>query len=209
MSGGYLVPAGARPSTRTALGNHEDRIRALERNLSARGLPFATIRNFSGSLTVPGDNALHYFDLDAGSAALAVFDTSDDEIFQNGVTSAVTGSPLHGIEILAPGSYIEIFDGFFHAGTVGAIAEIYHNDIVTGFGFLSHLQFGRTALALGDGWDRNGDDHVSFFEFQGFPEESDVPCVIIANARLASGVDATADVNVVVVQLNPYGSDAF
>jgi hypothetical protein len=189
-----------------SIGELFGRVRALERAFHADGLPFATIRNFGGALSLP-DHALHYFDLVGGSTA--IFDTNDPDIFQNGVTSAITGSPLHGIESLAAGSYAILLNGDLTGGTPGAQGIIYHTDIAAGSGFLSTFLLGRNQLALGDNWDAGLTNHIFSIEFEGFPTDADAPCVYIPQAQVLSGAAASANVQMIIIQLSPYGSSAF
>jgi hypothetical protein len=169
------------------------------------GMPWAQTNSGGAAITIPGTNTNTFFSVhDTGG--FDRFETSDASIFANASTTLFTGSPVYGIQINAPGTYM-IQGAFFwrSQGTTGRGISAYW--AASDGSAPSIFQLGRTDALTGDNWSHSaaapGLPHMSFYEFFSVAS-GQTGSVTALYASVQSGGSSSVAAAMMVFQVSSY-----
>jgi hypothetical protein len=169
------------------------------------GMPWANTNGSGLGQSIGSGLGPVYFSVqDTGGTAR--FSTSDTSIFANASTTLFTGSPVYGIQINAPGTYMVQGAGFWLAqGTTGRGISHYYS--ASAGSAPSVFQFGRTDSLTGDNWAHAGAapglPHMSFYDFLSV-SAAQVGAVLAGYASVQSGGASTVASSMMIFQLSSY-----
>jgi hypothetical protein len=169
------------------------------------GMPWANTNGSGlGQSIGSGAGSVYFSVQDTGGTAR--FETSDATIFANASTTLFTGSPVYGIQINAPGTYM-VQGAFFWLvqGTTGRGVNGYYS--ASKGSAPSIFQAGRTGTLTGDAWDKSGPapglPHLSFYEFFSV-SAAQLGGVSALWASVLSGGASTVSASMMMFQLSSY-----
>lgn len=152
-------------------------------------------------VTIAADGTDHYVSIQDGVSpdAFSGFATTDDAVFANGSSTLFTGSPVYGIQILAPGTYMIFNNAWVSGGDTGKQVTTYW--AASDGSAPSLFQQGRASAKVGDTWDGGTASVHTFLHEWITVDEGQTPATLVVYGGGATGSSLNIDFQMMVVQI--------